>query len=637
MFICPWHTRAPDTINQSAPHFLIRHFRNQGLSRTMFYNMKTKLLLSLLLATALCFYGCDDKQLDEPQDVPVIVDPTDGETEEPENGSEGDGNSSQGDENTSTDEDDDDGEEADEVDPWFSEPGDGTKDSPYSVSQILEMMAGGTYDPEKGYYVKGIVTRIPYIEHTSEGYRLSYYISEYGNYNEDPYLYVWLGYSFDGERFSSKDDISVGDKVIVYGILTDSRLNDGMLYYLNGVFNDYDYADQTKGDDEGDLYDPSEDDENYIEDVCIYMTDVDFRKYCYANFDTDGNGKVSSYEANAVTKIQYCAASDWTGIEYFPNLQFFSGSSNTVTLDLSHNTELTEIYLSTSCITELDLSCNTKLETLKYKIMYGGTFEECKKLTSIILPESLTSVGERAFKSCEALPSVSLPKGVTSIGDYAFSSCYNLSLILLPDNITSIGYNAFAYSGLTSITIPDGVTEIENDTFYDCKSLQSVKLSKNLTAIKYAAFEFCESLTEITNTENLTSIGEWAFYKCTSLTSISIENVTSIDDYAFSNCENLESITFPKSLTMLSNAVFYGCTSLTSIILPEDLSIIGTSAFRDCSALKSVTVKAMTPPVLSSRAFDNIDSSAVLYVPSSSIDAYENSDWADYFSKISAL
>jgi hypothetical protein len=154
---------------------------------------------------------------------------------------------------------------------------------------------------------------------------------------------------------------------------------------------------------------------------------------------------------------------------------------------------------------------------------------------------------EGAFNSCSSLTSITIPDSVTSIGDYAFESCSSLTSITIPDSVTSIGDGAFRHcSSLTSITIPDSVTSIGEDAFYDCTSLSSITIPDGVTSIGSNAFSYCSSLTSITIPNSVVSIGGDAFYSCSSLTSITIpDSVTSIGEDAFSSCTSLASITIP--------------------------------------------------------------------------------------------
>jgi hypothetical protein len=241
--------------------------------------------------------------------------------------------------------------------------------------------------------------------------------------------------------------------------------------------------------------------------------------------------------------------------------------------------------------------------------------------------------------------SVTIPDSVTSIGVAAFSYCTSLTNITIPDSVTSIGEDAFHSSSLTSITIPDSVTSIGDYAFAFCSSLASVTIGNSVTSIGGGAFYYCTSLTSITIPDSVMSIGEEAFSGCTNLTSITVdagnsnyssvdgvlfnklqtllvqysagildnsyiipENVTSIGDDAFSRCTNLTSITIPDSVTSIGDYAFYACTSLTSITISDSVTSIGDYAFYECTNLTSVTIGNSVTSI-GERAFNNISSS----------------------------
>lgn len=205
----------------------------------------------------------------------------------------------------------------------------------------------------------------------------------------------------------------------------------------------------------------------------------------------------------------------------------------------------------------------------------------------VAVPESLQSIGSRAFYKCEGLTSITLPKGLHSIGNTAFCGCKGLKSITLPEGLQCIEWNAFSgCERLTSIILPKSLQSIETYAFYGCKELTSISLPEGLQSIEVGTFDGCLSLRSISLPEGLRSIENLAFHLCESLTSITLpKSLQSIGTYAFSGCEGLTSITLPESLQRIGKAAFSGCERLTSITLPKHLQSIGDEAFDGCENL----------------------------------------------------
>ena len=177
-------------------------------------------------------------------------------------------------------------------------------------------------------------------------------------------------------------------------------------------------------------------------------------------------------------------------------------------------------------------------------------FANCENLTQIILPESVTQIGEGAFGWCSKLESVNIPAGVRSLGGkggYMFKECFSLK----------------------SITIPYGVTEIPDSSFLECTALEYVILPETVTNIGFEAFAYCENLK-----------------------SIDLSHVTNIAEAAFVGCKSLDNIVLAEGLTVLRNSVFSGCSSLTNINIPSTVTKIQFNAFWNCTSLEELRIPA---------------------------------------------
>ncbi|MGN0813805.1 MAG: leucine-rich repeat protein [Candidatus Coproplasma sp.] len=232
-------------------------------------------------------------------------------------------------------------------------------------------------------------------------------------------------------------------------------------------------------------------------------------------------------------------------------------------------------------------------------------FYNCSRITSINLPDSITSIGDYAFYYTYSLQSVNLPEGIVSIGDNAFYYNYGLSEITLPQSLTSIGDYAFCgCSSLKSLTVPDGVTSMGLGVFNNCNSLESLTVpfvgqTKDTNA--YFSYNFgsqnanyYNSVPESLKTVTVTSVdalAQNAFYNCSYVTNINLpEGITSIGDYAFYNTYNLQSVNLPEGIESIGRNAFYNNNALSEITLPESLTSIGDYAFSGCILLKSLTV-----------------------------------------------
>ena len=249
------------------------------------------------------------------------------------------------------------------------------------------------------------------------------------------------------------------------------------------------------------------------------------------------------------------------------------------------------------------IPASIQVEGVEYTVTSIGekAFDNCNRLYSISIPNSVTSIKKGAF-SFSGLVAVTIPASVTSLGEHAFEGCWSLTTVNLSEGLKSIGEWAFAHTGLFTVTIPNSVESIGEWAFSGCSDMHSMKVKKGNT--HYDSNNDCNAIIETaTNTliagclntiipNSVRVIGPNAFWGCR-MTSLTIpEGVTMLDRAALSCCYNLQTITLPKSVTTIGEFAFSSCESLTSIDLPEGITSIGNDAFMSCLSLSSIIIPA---------------------------------------------
>ncbi len=316
------------------------------------------------------------------------------------------------------------------------------------------------------------------------------------------------------------------------------------------------------------------------------------------------SGLISITIPDSVTSIGDSAFSGCSGLT---SVTIGNGVTSISSYAFNRCNKLENIYIA-------DITAWCKISDLYDLMEYGSNSKKLylnnELIIDLVIPNSVTFIGDYAFSGCSSLTSITIPDSVTSIGGYAFSGCSGLTSITIPDSVTCIGYSAFENcSGLEGITLPFigselngtvkthlgyifGASDCSGNSKYVPSSLKMVILSNSgVTSIGESAFRGCSGLTSITIGNGVTSIGDYAFWNCSGLTSITIpDSVTSIDDFAFWNCSGLTSITIGNGVISIGGSAFRDCSGLTSVTIGNGVTSIGESAFGDCSGLTSITI-----------------------------------------------
>lgn len=340
---------------------------------------------------------------------------------------------------------------------------------------------------------------------------------------------------------------------------------------------------------------------------------------------------------------------------------------------------LTQSVGTFAFVYDTKLESVTNLENTQVSQISEAMFCECSSLYEILLPNTITSIGNEAFEACEKLTSVDLSKTKTAtIGVKGFAYCGNLSKIQFPTTLTLIDDGAFAEDkNLRSVQNLEKtiVSKIGYGVFEGCSNLSSVKLPQALSTLGESAFEGCSNLTAVSGFENtavkileartfancsslstlslargLTEIGTEALIGCSilrNLDTLSTTKVTKIGVRALKDTAGLTSISLPTStfvsfaqsafensgvqkinnLKNCSKFKSFGASSfmnsgLKEIEFPNCTFSIEASAFKNCTALTKATFNSKTAPTAQETSFEGTTSALQVYIPNGSIDAY---------------
>lgn len=266
----------------------------------------------------------------------------------------------------------------------------------------------------------------------------------------------------------------------------------------------------------------------------------------------------------------------------------------------------------------------------------NGAFYECKYLKEVTLPDGLTTIADTLFFECNELEKVNIPNSVTEIGSYAFKDCTSLLSLTIPSSVTKINNYSFqgvtceitfdnptikvfdkdsfnSYAG-TSFIIPNSVLEIGDSVFKDCKNLKNIEINDNITMISSYAFSGCSSLEKIVIPKNIKTIGGYAFSNCSAEIVWDESSLTHIDSYGFSDYKG-NSFEIPNTVEFYGTSAFRNCIYLEEFTIPTVIKDIPAGMFAGCTSLTKVTFHEDIKSIGAS-AFSNCTSLETITIPS---------------------
>ncbi len=316
----------------------------------------------------------------------------------------------------------------------------------------------------------------------------------------------------------------------------------------------------------------------------------------------DGNRSASNifyYSRGKINQVDFSGTINYIGSYAFDN---FTGLEN-----ISSETVLipeTVTYIGDNAFRNCSLVSSIEIPDFVTSIG-DWAFQSCSSAIKLNLGTGLQTIGNGAFQNCSKLPNLIVPEGVTKIGDCAFQYCNALTDVYLPStlsnitNSTSSGYAPFyECRNITKITVPqyviDGNRSASNIFYYSRGKINQVDFSGTINYIGSYAFDNFTGLENISSEtvlipETVTYIGDNAFRNCSLVSSIEIPDfVTSIGDWAFQSCSSAIKLNLGTGLQTIGNGAFQNCSKLPNLIVPEGVTKIGDCAFQYCNALTDV-------------------------------------------------
>ena len=417
----------------------------------------------------------------------------------------------------------------------------------------------------------------------------------------------------------------------------------------------------------------------------INFADVEVKRICVENWDTNGDGELSYGEAAAVTDLGEVFKNN-KKIVSFNELQYFTSLDTLHSYAFAYCDNLEHIILPSSiktigrnclqgCTKLCEIILPSNLETIE-----NQAFDDCKNIKSLFIPSKVNKIDHQPIHGCMNIESIEIasdnqyyespqncnaiidkktktliagchktiiPNDILNINNCAFSGINNLKNIILPKSLISIGNYAFEYcSSLQDISIPNGVKTIGIFAFLDCQEFTSLYIPSSVTSIGYAVTgTYSDKLRSIIVSEdnpNYDSRDNCNAIIATSSnkliagceTSIIPQTVTSIGNRAFLGRYGFKSIEIPGNIKTIEEYAYAACKNVETIILHKGIVSIADYVFNSINSLKEVYSYSNEPISIQKSTFGGKESNVTLYVPYGCKAAYEAADYWKEFKEI---
>lgn len=366
----------------------------------------------------------------------------------------------------------------------------------------------------------------------------------------------------------------------------------------------------------------------------IYIT-VNANQLFQINFSTSvsgsttidwGDGNTTTTTGTSISQYQHTYT---TGGSYVISILTSSGiitmDTNSTRQFIGTTNSNNNNYLRT-CVDKVEIGAN--ITTLG-----GYAFQYCRKMTSITLPNNVTTTtGNYQLGECSSLRVFICPSSLTTIPYGALYQARGLEYVSFSKEITSIGQFAFTENtSLKCITPPPSATYGQS-SFSSCFSLKSVVFPATTQDIGNSMLQNCYALKSVT-INGSSALGQSMFVNCYSLKDVNIVTTQeTLPTTFFQDCFGLEEFIIPSNINTINENAFNYCLTLRKISIPQSITNIRGNAFSLCYSLSEVHLKPTTPPTLGSSVFPTTNN-LVIYVPSGSLSAYQSAtNWSTYAS-----